>query len=232
MLLAHKFTKHSGGPTSDIMYLRGKLLVWSSETEEGRHLSTSRLKWLTGGDTLTGRVTHGKRQVKFRPTHTLFLLTNHKPHAPANDFALWSRIILIPFTQAFIDEPTRENEHKADPGLLDKLKGEASGILAWLVSGCLEYQKTGLKPSETVKKATEAYRKDEDLVNLFLNEKCEFAPHYRVKSGELYAAYRTWAQTNGVEVLNLTRFGKDMKNRFDSVKDGHKYYLGVKLLGD
>ena len=232
MLLAHKFAKHSGGPTSDIMYLRDKRLVWSSETEEGRHLSTSRLKWLTGGDTLTGRIPHGKRQVTFRPTHTLFLLTNHKPHAPANDFALWSRIILIPFTQAFVDEPTGENEHKADPGLLDKLKAEASGILAWLVRGCLEYQKIGLKPPETVKKATEAYRKDEDLVNLFLNEKCEFASHDRVKSGELYAAYRTWAQTNGVEILNLTRFGKDMKTRFDSVKDGHKFYLGLKLLGD
>jgi putative DNA primase/helicase len=231
MLLAHKFTKQSGGPTSDIMYLRGKLLVWSSETEEGRHLSTSRLKWLTGGDTLTGRVPHGKRQVTFRPTHTLFLLTNHKPHAPANDFALWSRIILIPFTQAFVDEPAKENEHKADPGLLDKLKSEASGILAWLVRGSLDYQKIGLKPPEIVKKATEAYRKDEDLVNLFLSEKCESAPDYRVKSGELYAAYRTWAQANGVEVLNLTRFGKDMKTRFDFVRvGGYVFYIGIRLL--
>jgi putative DNA primase/helicase len=231
MLLAQKYTKHSGGPTSDIMYLQGKRLVWSSETEEGRHLSASRLKWLTGGDTLTGRVPHGKRQLAFRPTHSLFLLTNHKPHAPANDFALWARIILIPFTQAFVDEPTKENEHKADPGLLDKLKAEAPGILAWLVKGCLKYQRVGLKPPETVKKATEAYRKDEDLISQFIDQECELAPHYRVKAGELYKAYRKWCETDGHEFLNGTRFGKEMKGRFDSVRQKYVEYIGLKLTG-
>jgi putative DNA primase/helicase len=232
MLLAHNFAKHSGAPTSDIIYLRGKLLVWSSETEEGRHLSTGRLKWLTGGDTLTGRAPHGKRQVSFRPTHTVFLLTNCKPHAPANDFALWSRIILIPFTQSFVDEPSKGNEHKADPGLLDKLKAEASGILAWLVKGCLEYQRIGLKPPDAVKKATEAYRQDEDLITRFITEECDCAPHYRIKSRELYNAYKGWTQDNGFETLNLTRFGKEMKTRFDSVTSGYVFYIGIKLLED
>ena len=229
MLLAHKFTKQSGGPTSDIMYLRGKRLVWSSETEEGRHLSTSRLKWLTGGDTLTGRSPHGKRQVTFRPTHTLFLLTNHKPHAPSNDFALWSRIILIPFTQAFVDEPSKGNEHQADSKMLEKLKSEGSGILAWLVRGCLEYQTMGLKPPESVKKATEAYRNDEDLISRFIEEECELGAHFKVKSGELYTAYRTWSQSNGVEILNKKRFGLEMKARFDSVKIRHVEYIGLRL---
>lgn len=229
MLLAQKYSKPSGGPTSDIMYLRGKRLVWSSETEEGRSLSASRLKWLTGGDTLTGRVPHGKRQVTFRPTHTLFLLTNHKPHAPANDFALWSRIILIPFTQAFIDEPRKANEHKADPGLLEKLKGEASGILAWLVKGCLEYQKIGLKPPETVKKATASYRKEEDIISHFTEQECELGSSYKVKAGELYKAYREWCERNGHRPLNNTRFGNEMKDRFDSFQARHVEYIGLKL---
>jgi putative DNA primase/helicase len=229
MLLAHKFTKQSGGPTSDIMYLRGKLLVWSSETEEGRHLSTSRLKLLTGGDSLTGRVPHAKWQVTFKPTHTLFLLTNHKPHAPANDFALWSRIVLIPFTQVFIDEPVKENEHKADSGLLDKLKGEAPGILAWLVRGCLEYQKVGLKPPETIKKATASYRNEEDLISQFIEHRCETASHYKVKAGELYNAYKSWCETYGHEALNGTRFGKEIKSRFDCVKLRHVEYIGLRL---
>ena len=92
MILQQKFTRSSGGPSSDILFLRGKRCVWASEISEGRRLDTGKLKWLTGGDTLTGRNPYGKWQITFRSTHKLFLLTNHKPHAPANDFALFTQI--------------------------------------------------------------------------------------------------------------------------------------------
>jgi len=55
LILKQRFAKHSGGPTSDIMNLRGKRLVWVSETDEGRRLNAGKVKWLVGGDTLTGR---------------------------------------------------------------------------------------------------------------------------------------------------------------------------------
>lgn len=74
------------------------------------------------------------------------LVTNHKPHANADDYALWKRLILIPFTQAFVDSPRAAHEHQRDAKLAETLRGEASGILAWLVRGCLEWQRDGLKP--------------------------------------------------------------------------------------
>ncbi len=70
------------------MNLRGKRLVWVSETDEGRRLNAGKLKWLTGGDTLTGRGVYERRQVDFRPTHKLLILTNHLPKADAADYAL------------------------------------------------------------------------------------------------------------------------------------------------
>jgi putative DNA primase/helicase len=140
MLLDHGKLARSGGPTSDIMALLGKRLVWGSETDEGRRLNAGKLKWLTGGDTLTGRPPYGKHQITFRSTHKLILLTNHRPHAPASDYALWARIHLIPFTQSFVENPIRENEQTVNPELPAQLTEEASGILAWLVRGNLMWR--------------------------------------------------------------------------------------------
>jgi len=132
------------------MALKGKRIVWASETGEGRHLNIGKVKWLTGEDTITARAPFAKRQITFSPTHTLFLLTNHKPHITADDYAIWQRVHLVPFNLSFIDEPKTEYERKRDPDLSKKLKEEASGILAWLVRGCLSWRIEGLNPPRIV----------------------------------------------------------------------------------
>ena len=72
LILKGSFNRISGAPPSDIMALRGRRLVWISETSEGNRLSPGRVKWLTGGDTLTGRGIREKHKTSFTPTHTLF----------------------------------------------------------------------------------------------------------------------------------------------------------------
>ena len=80
---------------------------------------------------------------------------------------------MIPFNFSFVDrEPTAPNERRADKHLLDKLKTEAPGILAWIIRGCLKYQQMGLCPPEKVRAATEEYRRSEDLLADFLEECC------------------------------------------------------------
>lgn len=232
MILEQKYGRKSGSPSSDVLFLRGKRLVWASELSEGRRLDTGKLKWLTGGDTLTGRMPYGRYQVTFEPTHKLFLLTNHKPHAPAGDYALWQRIHLIPFTQAYVDDPKAENEHLADPNLLEKLKSEAPGILAWTVRGCLEWQKQGLNPPDVIKAATDKYRRDEDLMEHFFNDKCVISNDEEIGAKALYDTYKEWCDDMGHRAMTGTRFGKEMSKRFDFYKDRTaKKYVGIGLIG-
>jgi putative DNA primase/helicase len=231
MLLLQSHGRQSGAPASDIMALRGRRLVWASETGEGRYLDAGKLKWLTGGDTLTGRVPYGKRQDTFSPTHTVILLTNHRPHAAASDHALWARIHLIPFSQSFVDDPTKPNEHKRDPSLLEKLAREASGILAWLVRGCLLWQKEGLRPPKAVLAATESYRMDEDLIGNFLSECCIVGENAETPAGKLYKAYQQWCAQMGHKSVSGTKFGMNLKDRFDSYEDRRgTFYRGLGLL--
>lgn len=185
---------------------------------------------MTGGDTLTGREMYGKRQVPFRPTHTLFLLTNHKPQAPADDYALWQRIHLIPFTQSFVDNPSACNERSADPGLAERLKGEASGILAWLVNGALEYQRQGLNPPAVVLEATQVYQEEEDEVGRFIEERCILRDGVEVRARDLYGAYQDWSEGNGLPSISNRKFSErilQIAERDDTRR--YRYYLAIDL---
>jgi putative DNA primase/helicase len=146
------------------------------------------------------------------------LLTNNRPTASADDFALWKRIALIPFTQAFVDSPVEADEKKCDPELPEKLKLESSGILAWLVRGCLEWQKRGLKPPESVRMATQEYREEEDILTLFLDDCCKVKKGLIVKASALYRQYRWWAEGQGHTPWSNTTFGARMTKRFKKEK--------------
>ena len=232
LLLEHYRTRQSGAPTSDIMGLRGKRIVWASETKEGRSLNIGKLKWLTGADTRVGRPPFGKHQITYTPTDTLFLLTNHKPRIPSDDYSTWERIHLIPFTLSFVDEPKKDFERQRDPDLPEKLKEEASGILSWLVRGCLEWTYKGLNPPECVKAATRDYRKDEDILGHFISDRLNLRDGAETKAGELYNAYQKWCEEMGHKPINGTRFGKEMRGRFDSYKTNYVYYTGIKVLNE
>lgn len=216
-----------GAPRADIMALRGMRLVWASETNEGRNLNMGRVKLLSGGDTLVGREPYGKREVSFRATHTLMLLTNFRPKVDFLGYAAWARIHLVPFTLAFIDQPREKNERKCDPHLTERLQAEAPGILAWLVRGCLAWQREGLKPPDKVKVATAEYRQEEDLLGHFIQDHCILSEHVQVKAGVLYKGYQGWCEQMGHRPMNGTRFGKQIRARFQAIQD----YRGVFYLG-
>jgi len=118
------------------------------------------------------RQLHG-RQYSFTPTHKLLLMTNYKPHADARDQAFWSRACLLEFGMRFVARPKAPNERWADPALKEKLRQERSGILAWLVRGCLAFQELGLAIPASISLATEKYRDEEDRILHFLKAWCE-----------------------------------------------------------
>jgi len=207
-------------------------LAWVSESKAGARLNVEQVKWLTGGGTLTARPLHGN-PVTFTPRFLLLLITNHKPKADADDYALWKRVQLIPFTQSFVDKPIAENEHKADLHLAKRLKDEGPGILAWLVRGCLAWQQEGLNPPKSVQLATETYQKEEDDLSQFVEEYCLVGPDYVVRASQFYQAYKQWAESYGTRAMGTRIFGEKMSKRYkkDRAKDGNGLaYYGIGLL--
>jgi len=165
--------------------------VISHEVEEGIRLDEPLVKELTGGDRLKARYMR-QDYWDFTPTHKLWLLTNHKPRIRGTDHGIWRRIRLVPFTVTIPDE---EQDH----GLLDALRAELPGILAWGVRGCLAWQRDGLTAPPAVVAATETYRVESDLVAQFLAERCTLGDGCQVRSSDLYGAYTAWCSEQGLD---------------------------------
>jgi putative DNA primase/helicase len=233
LLLDQGRVKSSSGPSADVMRLRGLRVAWASETNEGRRLDAGKIKLLTGGGNLVGRSPYARYEVSFPQSHSLFLLTNSKPHAPSDDYALWKRLVLIPFTQSFVDDPQYPHEHKADKALPDKLKSETEGILAWLVRGCLEWQAQGLNPPALVQQATQDYRKEEDILLQFTEEACVQGPQCMAPAQSLYNHYRDWMQKNGLKPMSGSKFGRKMAERFTKERTtGGLHYMNIGILSE
>lgn len=230
MLLDQRYGRSAAGPSPDIMLLKDLRLAIGSESDEGRKWAAGRVKWLSGGDQLVGRAPHDKHLSHFWPSHKLVLLTNNKPQAPAWDFAFWERMLLVPFTLSFVDrEPQEPHERRANKKLPDALKKEAPGILAWIVRGCLEWQQRGLDPPKVVTDAVSEYRRDEDLLSDFIEDRCVLEPVVVGGSTEIYHAFEDWYTENvGSKVPTQNWLGKQLRRRFEKVKrDGRNCYRGI-----
>lgn len=228
-LFTQKTSTPGSSPRADIMKFRGARIVWASESGKDRRFNVEIIKLLTGGDTLTARAPFGKQLIDFKPTHTLFFLTNHKPSVSANEYAFWERVHLIPFNLSYVDNPRNPHQRKKDPFLFEKLKEEAPGILAWLVKGYEKWNKHGLKPPSSVRKAIKVYREQEDTLGRFLNDCCTKGKNYNIKANLLYKAYQKWCKIEDMDQLSQTKFGINIKEHLNSKISNGVRYIGIKL---
>jgi putative DNA primase/helicase len=201
MLLARR----AGGVPNDVARLKGARFVAASETEEGRRLAESLIKDLTGQDTITARFMRAEF-FDFKPTHKLWLSTNHRPEIRGTDNAIWRRIRLIPWS---VTIPPAEQDKK----LPATLRHELPGILAWIVQGCLEWRRRGLQAPDEVRKATGEYRAEMDVLAGFLAECCELGADHWDYARDLYANYRHWCDENGERPEAQRKFGSRLGER-------------------
>jgi putative DNA primase/helicase len=222
--------KRYQGVGNDVAALKGARFVSASEVEKGRRLAESKVKQLTGRDTVTARFLFGEN-FDFKPEFKLWLSTNNKPVIQGTDDAIWDRLRLIPFTQRF-------DGGRQDPKLPEKLRAEMPGVLAWMVEGCLEWQEHGLGEPETVRAATDQYRTEMDTLAEFLDEECVIAPSCRVLAERLYQSYAMWCDKSGERkdskkafVAQLEERGFERRRETAGVNKGRYIWLGIGFLG-
>ncbi len=219
--------RSAGTAQPHLMELMGKRFVVASETSEYDHLSVAQVKNITGGDKINARWLHGN-PVEFTPTHTIFLQTNRKPHAPTDDDALWERVKVIEFKTRFVDEPKEADEKPRDRELEATLQQEASGILAWLVLGHLAYLAHGLQTPESVRLARDTYR-DGESIEKFISDCCHESPVLSAESSTLYNAYEAWCKRQEVKPKTLHWFGRELVKKFEKgrTSSGRTCYFGI-----
>ena len=139
---------------SEIASLMGRRFVTAIETDESARLNEARIKALTGGDVVTARFLYGE-WFTFAPTAKYWLAFNHPPQVADASRGFWRRVRMIAFPHEFTNA-------EADQTLSATLRAEAPGILAWIVRGCLKWQREGLNAPDSIRSATQAYREECD----------------------------------------------------------------------
>jgi putative DNA primase/helicase len=200
------FTASAGDrhPT-ELAHLVGARLVTAIETEEGRRWAEARIKALTGGDRIPARF---MRQdfFEYTPQFKLLIAGNHQPILRTVDEAIRRRFNLIPFTVTIPDA-------EKDKELSERLKVEWSGILAWMIKGCLAWQRQGLEPPEAVTDATEAYLEVQDALAAWLAECCEVRDGFEDTSSRLFASWKAYAERAGEPTQSQKAFAPKLEAR-------------------
>lgn len=214
----------SGSANSDIARLQGARLVTSTEPNDGMRFDEGLVKQITGGDTVTARFLYGD-EFDYNPEFKLWMATNYKPFIRGTDDGIWRRMVIIPFT---VQIP----EHKVDKNLKYKLRREMTAILNWAVEGYQEWRRMGLNEPNIIKQQRQEYRTEMDVVELFIEECCIRRNGEREKATDLFKAYKQWAKENNQHLMNNTKFGKEMAQKFQKVRSNGSWYVGLKLKGE
>jgi putative DNA primase/helicase len=209
---------------TELADLQGRRLVIASETEEGGRLRVQLVKRLTGEVRMKAR---RMRQdfYEFDRTHHIILQTNNRPRIDEDSEAVFRRIRLVPFT-VIIPLPER------DPGLLDKLKAEASGVLTWLVMGCLAWQREGLDMPPEVADANQNYREESNPLGEFVDDCCTIGPGLSTGAGMLRQAYERHCTERGIKPISGNKFAERLlKMGFERGRNhAGRLWAGIGLL--
>lgn len=201
--------KYGDAIPTDVARLAGCRVVVVSETPEDGRLDEERVKLLTGGEGRIAARFLRRDFFEFKPTHHLFLQTNHKPRISGTDFAIWRRIRLIPFNVKFEDsQENPDTEHPRDPSLDDELTRELPGILNWALEGARLWYENGLNEPEVVRDATKEYREEQDVLADFVNDCCIVGPERRTTVADIYNSYRSWCEREGTRPWTKNRFAR------------------------
>lgn len=219
-LTAQKHEAHK----QEIARLDGARFAWASETEKGRAWAENRIKSLTGGDKITANFMR-QNSFEFTPQLKLTIVGNNAPSLTNVDEAIKRRFIILPF-----DNIPRSK----DPNLPEKLRGEWSGILSWMIEGCLDWQANGLVRPEVAERATQAYFDEQDVFAQWIEDCCETGA-VADTTANLWASWNSYAFENGEHPGNKKRsFPESLSQRgFEAIKNRYgirgRGYRGIKV---
>jgi len=132
----------------------------------------------------------------------IWLLNNYKPTITGQDPAIWRRPKPISFPVGF-QKPGEQLEGDyvkvldADTDLEAKLRKQLKGILAWSVRGAVTWFNRGkptLRQCIEVDQEVRTYRREEDALGEFIEERCEKGKHCTAEFNALAHELNNWLE--------------------------------------
>ncbi|MFN7946540.1 MAG: phage/plasmid primase, P4 family [Blastocatellia bacterium] len=227
VILSGKYQADGNSASPELAKLAGKRMVVASETDEGRQLNCALVKTITGDSHRVARHLY-QSSFEYEATDTIWLATNHLPVIGDAETAVLDRIRRVPFRRRF-------SEAEQDKYLLDKLRAERAGILAWLVAGAAACVRDGLGTCAAVEQAGTEYAMENDSVLAFLDERCRVEPgnrELRAAPSALHQEYQRFCAEAGRSAVSQKQFARQLQevHKLSQGKSGGgRYWLGISV---
>jgi putative DNA primase/helicase len=190
----------------------GKLANISYDTGKIDESAEATIKEFTAGDRMYFD-RKGIPGVMAYPTARLILATNRAPHFADRSKGIWRRMIVIPFRVSI-------DRDRQDPHLATKLKAELPGIFNWSIEGLRELRRHGQFNIPTVSQsAWDTYKRESNPAQEFLTESYEAADASNsILCASIYDGYQEWCRALGLDPLDDTSFGTELRKVFPKVE--------------
>lgn len=221
--------RSANAPAPALLGLKGKRFVVTSETEDGAKLATAKMKFYTGGDTITARAMYAKADTVFQPSHTMFMVTNYEPMLNSNDEAAWQRITTIPFNVKI------RGTSLEIPGFTQQLREAADAVLTWAVQGLQSFYEMGLSAPTQVLTRTAQYHAKTDSIATYINTRLTAAPDpaARIARAQVWEDWLRWAKAENVEPGKQSDFYAKVAEHYKMVKStGTFVFRGLQIVSD
>ncbi len=218
------------GKGFNLAHLPGAKLITVAETAPNMSYNTELLKLLSSGGEDPIRASFKfKDFFTFRNKGLVFMMTNHLPSNEVLDEALWSRLVIVPFTASFPPGAAHTiglNEVKR------LIQAESDGALRWFLDGYEAYKRMGLAIPEPVRRLTEKTQVGENWLAAYIGARFNVDPDAKALCKSVYPDYVKWAQTGMVDApVGKREFNRLLKERFDLRRgtQGAFYFYGFEL---
>ncbi|MDV4177307.1 phage/plasmid primase, P4 family [Rhizobium brockwellii] len=188
-----------------IASLKGKRLVSVPEMPDQVTWNLGRIKQISAGDPIQVNSMRAD-PFEFTPACKLLFACNEPPSLTSAGNDVRRRFNFLPFTTTVTPE-------QRDKHLVEKLRAEWPGILRWALNGCVEWQSVGLQAPDAVLRATAEYIDSEDVVGQWLEDVSTLDSMAVASNSEIFGSWTFWASSNGHEVGNMRRLGKQLRKR-------------------
>lgn len=227
-----------GSANPELVVLRCKRYISTTEPEADEKLNTSLMKKLSGEDTVKVRGLF-KDQDQFVIMGRIFMACNDLPNVSSTDGGTWRRLMVIPHISRFVPagQPTDPSKYifSRDEKLSSKLKQWRpyyAGILVWYFENHL--LRTGLIPPADVRRESDKYKEDMDSFIGFATECLTREVGAEVKLRDVMERYKEFNKyvPAGKKVLSKKDIEARMIEMYGRAVGANKMFAGVRIVDE
>ena len=195
----------------NIPYLQSKLINVSAEAIAKEQSGVQNLKRFISGDRVEGEWKHGER-VNYAPRTKFIFAMNLPPNIHDKSHGFNRKVLVLNFNRVF-------EEWEMDRDLHEKLMEELDGIFIFALEGAMRLLKQNhFTDGEIIEKDKDMFMGQLNNVLMFVGEQCHLEQDARIKSDDLFEAYKKWCEKCGLRALGAPKFQEQLMQKWKITK--------------